>query len=506
MTTEQQQLPEHQQLSETNESSGTSEMPPQNRRFHISDSPHRDWGRNIPPQSNGNTITNLQNSLASRNLEIRQLRNNKLQDHRRIESLQDENSEIWRDYKQVQNVLADTQRKYECIRDDALVPYANASSRSQPFHDETLRSVRSIAKALLQDALAFQKQKTRGDGGTDVRALQRHVEVLEKNCKETDELRKEVESKHEEVGVLQEQVQLLQREMLSKIETAHAVPDEKFAQDFRSLVALIKSLSRSARPGKELEVSKVLQPNNLLCGVQEHHWSTRSRKKQFIEGWIWSILIDMVFLHPFIIFPRNGGSMEMLWISMFEAHSSGYWPTPSIKCEDWRTTTMQQLADRVGRDAITRGESTEDQLEDSNGKRLRDDVAIQREKVANTIGGGLLKVSSTTDVTQISNIINKAFSLALELSLQRSRLQVTFPRIGEKFSAGEMTCLPDRDGEDLENNENGTVAFIVNPGLAKWGDAHGRNFDQRYDIVPSLVQLEVFKVKMETDDMDLDVA
>jgi hypothetical protein len=51
-----------------------------------------------------------------------------------------------------------------------------------------------------------------------------------------------------------------------------------------------------------------------------------------------------------------------------------------------------------------------------------------------------------------------------------------------------MTAVPDRNGRDIEE---GTVSFVVNSGLTKWGDAEGRNMDCRYDIIASLVQVEL---------------
>jgi hypothetical protein len=51
----------------------------------------------------------------------------------------------------------------------------------------------------------------------------------------------------------------------------------------------------------------------------------------------------------------------------------------------------------------------------------------------------------------------------------------------------ERTSIPNIDGEETDE---GVVAFVINPGLTKYGDAHGKNLDQRYDIVPSLVLLD----------------
>jgi hypothetical protein len=51
-------------------------------------------------------------------------------------------------------------------------------------------------------------------------------------------------------------------------------------------------------------------------------------------------------------------------------------------------------------------------------------------------------------------------------------------------------------GED--DVDNGIVAFVINPGLTKWGDVHGKAFDYRYDIVPARVQLEAGVSSRET--------
>jgi hypothetical protein len=43
------------------------------------------------------------------------------------------------------------------------------------------------------------------------------------------------------------------------------------------------------------------------------------------------------------------------------------------------------------------------------------------------------------------------------------------------------------------------VAFIINPGLTKWGDANGRMLDQYNVIVLPLVQLESSSIKRELE-------
>jgi hypothetical protein len=110
-----------------------------------------------------------------------------------------------------------------------------------------------------------------------------------------------------------------------------------------------------------------------------------------------------------------------------------------------------------------------------------------RETVRNKIATALAKISVSPDMTQVQNIIDKAFSVALQMSLQRYRLQVTWPKVGDIFCDGEMSAMPNLDDGD---DNKGIVAFIVNPGLTKWGDTHGGHFDQRFNIVQPLVQLE----------------
>ena len=46
------------------------------------------------------------------------------------------------------------------------------------------------------------------------------------------------------------------------------------------------------------------------------------------------------------------------------------------------------------------------------------------------------------------------------------------------------------DPDDDDKAESGVVAFVLRPGLTKWGDAHGKNLDQVCPIVKSTVKLE----------------
>jgi hypothetical protein len=102
----------------------------------------------------------------------------------------------------------------------------------------------------------------------------------------------------------------------------------------------------------------------------------------------------------------------------------------------------------------------------------------------------------------ISQIVDKAFFLAMNISLQRSRLQITFPNIGEMANTPDIASLPTLSESDVDNR---IVAPIVTPCLTKWGDVHVRGFDHRYNIVPALRDwrmyfqpLQRFGIEIET--------
>lgn len=123
-----------------------------------------------------------------------------------------------------------------------------------------------------------------------------------------------------------------------------------------------------------------------------------------------------------------------------------------------------------------------------------------RTLIANEIGTKLANLSTAADFPLLSRIVEAAFALALQMSLQRSRLQITFPNVGDRLDHAQMAPIPDPDGKDFEDE---VVAFIVKPGLTKWGDAYGKHFDQRHDIVPSFVQLQphVEEIKIKSEPM-----
>jgi hypothetical protein len=280
---------------------------------------------------------------------------------------------------------------------------------------------------------------------------------------------------------LTEKVSMLQKEMLAKVEKVHVASDEQFAQDFRAIASSVKSLSRIICINDAVDAPKILSAGFLLDNVPRHHWTGRARKKLLVEAWVWSVLMDFIFRTPFAIFGEQCDILNANWQSLYMVKHCHGWPTPTSSSEIWRCTTVESVLDLVDPAVISDGKVQQ------VPQKLAPSIITARTKVYNTIGACLSKISTKpVDPVLVQSLVNKAFAFALEMSRQRVRLQVTFPVVGEKFNSDTMKFKSDTD-EDVHDN---AVAFIINPGLSKWGDTHGKNFDHRYDIVTSLVHLE----------------
>lgn len=323
-------------------------------------------------------------------------------------------------------------------------------------------------------------------------------EVSKSLCRDVMEatsLRAQVESLRDQLKVANNEVRVLQNDMLAKVEKVEAATDEELAREFRNLVSLIKTFTREVRTiGEEKDID-ILCSGIMLTGAARHHWSTRARKKCLLEAWVWSVLIDSVFRSPFAIYRTRWDGLNAVWKNLFgEAHCHG-WPYPTALSEAWRCTTMDQMIGVIGQGAVV-----QDSLKERFNYIQQDSLEV-RDNIMNALHTVLKHNSLAEQMPQICQIIEKAFDMAAKISTQRSRIQVTFPSVGEVFDKAAMSAMPDPDGEDIEN---GIVTFVVHPGLSKWGDANGKKLDHRYDIVPSRVQIEALLMdhRAHADDHD----
>ena len=257
--------------------------------------------------------------------------------------------------------------------------------------------------------------------------------------------------------------------------------DAQFVQNFRALVSAVRSLSRQIHSGDGNNIVGLLGVPELLSNVSAEHWKGRARTKRFVEAWMWFTLIAQVFRDTFQKFGKSGEGLAKSWIEMFGQEHDHGWPIPSIECETWRLRTMDYLAACSGLALI----SINQQDRARNISNNTDSTA--RATVTHHIHQRIQKIRPEMDLSSVRSIVDKAFALAKHMSSQQSRLQITYPSTGMLFDQNNMLSVSDIDSEE---DEKGLVAFVVNPGLTKWGDAQGRYLDERLDIVRALVQVE----------------
>jgi hypothetical protein len=88
---------------------------------------------------------------------------------------------------------------------------------------------------------------------------------------------------------------------------------------------------------------------------------------------------------------------------------------------------MEQIEDIVGHATIARGEEKHAQGAEAVLTQVLTMRVLQaRDEVGDTIRSHISVLSPTTDFPQLQNLVDKAFTLAVEMTLQRSRFQVTF--------------------------------------------------------------------------------
>lgn len=365
------------------------------------------------------------------------------------------------DKRILKEIVQQWKERYDRVVAAVILPYAK--SLGLDWDDQDLGSMDIVLKPLMQDSVR-------------VRDLKGQVANFPAR----------LQAWQHKAGSLQQQVQDLQQDLLARIEKVQAVSDEQFAKGFRSIVALVKSLSRSVRPDPSSGMFQILDSGILLLNTNMRHWKIRHHRKYYIEAWIWSVLLENIFATPFSMFGQAATVHKTSWEMLYGSTHGGQ-PPPSSSSELYRCTVTNELVRLAGKDSILSGREEAFIANRPQASFLSESVLVCRSDVASTIGTKLTAISSSVDVSQIQSIIDQSFALALEMSLQKCRLQITYPAIGTSFYNGRMSAMPDANGEDMYD---GVVAFIVNPGLTKWGDANGKQLDQCCDIVPSLVQLQ----------------
>ncbi|CAN9109591.1 unnamed protein product [Alternaria alternata] len=464
-----------------------------NRKQTTSSAEYR-HGRQLRSQTSGNTsgnpggqgpknedlsscIRQLTDTVQERNEELRK-------EKHRSSSLSGELRKLRNDYRISTQEIAKLKKTYsrmvnryhEVLR-DVVIPYAR--SKDLRIDKQTGEAIDNVLEPLLRDAMQAHVLRNH------VQALQRHNHEIQGHIETVHQRKQDLQA---ETTALRKQVTDLQQDALGRIKQVQVVSDSQFERDFQVLASSIKTFSRSIQSAERLDVAKVIYLPSFLEDVPSHHWQGRARKKTFVEAWTWAVLVKAVFCDPFAVFRDDIGHVKKAWQQMFGSDHDHEWPSPSSSCESWRRSTVEHL-----RDSINRASRHDDTMEPAP-KRTKTVHTDPCKQLAVDIEMCLKQFFPETNFSQVRIIVDKAIALAVQMSLQRCRLQITYPSTGCKFIEGMMASVPDRDEEDVDA---GVVAFIINPGLTKWGDAHGEKLDERYDIVPSLVQLEQRRIRRE---------
>ncbi|KAF2812275.1 uncharacterized protein BDZ99DRAFT_263868 [Mytilinidion resinicola] len=305
----------------------------------------------------------------------------------------------------------------------------------------------------------------------------RNAELLARN----DELLAGNEKLHSNLDTLQ-------KSALNNVERFQPTQDDELGEQFDGLASAIKVLTREIPTSIDPEtLAELFGEWTLLQGVSKAFWKTKLHMRCLLEAAIWSLLMDTVFSTPFYIFGGNHASVCMQqWMELFAqrdtleaASESGtfHWPAPSPLCEKWRYVTIEQLKIKaIGSDDIPIDPIIQTSHQDA------------KSGIEKLLTDHLSPIAPALKPLKIQKIIKKAWDLAVEMGTQRCRLQLVSPELGEEYLSGESSNLMGISG--CENLRKGRVAFIANPGLRKWGDGHGANLENYFDLKPALVYVE----------------
>lgn len=299
-----------------------------------------------------------------------------------------------------------------------------------------------------------------------------------------------------ETSRLEHNLETLQKSLLSNVERFRPTQDDELISNFESLASVIKVITRDVPSSVDCNKLAVEFANyTLIDGVSVSYWKDRLHRKCLLEAAIWSILMDTIFSTPFYVFGEYADLFTTEWKKLFMRaglmQSKDYvepsWPSPSPLCEKWRYVTIEQLQSKVVGE-----QPTSHEWEESDNQEI--DVVVdsshQNAKIhiEQALIDALIPVAPGIKPAKIQKIVRKACELAVQLGLQRCRLQIIAPKLDQEYIARKTTDMMGISG--CENIKTGRVAFIVNPGLRKWGDGHGGHLDQSLNLVPALVFIE----------------
>jgi hypothetical protein len=253
-------------------------------------------------QYSGNDQSQLYTTIEKLNIELRK------QNHRyrclngKFRKAQNDKWQLRDDYNALELDFESLDGKYSKILDIVLIPYAQSKGLS--IGDRTKAIAESVLRRVLHDAtrprfpqVQVQTERNHIQGSQNqiqllreqlqtsqgqVQTLRSKLEISQKQVQASCE---QLEESQGQAQALHNQVQELQRDLLARVEKTQVLSDDQFVLEFRSLVSMIRTLSRTIHISDTNDVVQVLASVRLLEGVDPQHWKGRGRKKTFIEAW-----------------------------------------------------------------------------------------------------------------------------------------------------------------------------------------------------------------------------
>lgn len=114
----------------------------------------------------------------------------------------------------------------------------------------------------------------------------------------------------------------------------------------------------------------------------------------------------------------------------------------------------------IGQEAVTQGKSNGNHLD------IESSISQARALAFESVSHRLLQIAQAIDFSLVPSLVDNGFAMALQVSLQRCCIQITYLNIGKLCRVCNNLGLANIP--DSEDTELGRVAFIVNPGFTKW--------------------------------------
>lgn len=284
---------------------------------------------------------------------------------------------------------------------------------------------------------------------------------------------------------LEEEKARLQDALLSAADKFRPISDRDFVIQFNILKSSVTTLARSPLEVDAERLGEAFGQSDFVRTLSKIHY------KFVLESAIWAILVHGIFSTPFKAFGHYGERFAAAWIHCISISKHGWistnhteeilnqtdiaWPQPETLSEKWRSLAVEEL-----RSTLTTRGCMQPFAGDAK-KGYEDNVAMVSEDLAKSLS----RVCSEDKTMEIRDIVDKACFLALDMGMQRSRLQLFAPRLGDKVSRHYPKTYTEVNPNNEPKATSGTVRLVVRPGLRKTGDGRGGCLDQTTDLCPA---------------------